>query len=81
MIGSFKSHRRVLGAAIALARIIGCIAVLLAIASFPEVRVLSGRFAVDIGILSSVMLGLAGLAWLVFVQLFLRFFDQYLSRN
>jgi hypothetical protein len=37
--------------------------------------------AASFGLLSSIALGLAGVAWLVAVQLFLRFFDRYLSRN
>lgn len=81
IIGSPKRHRRVLGAVILTARIIGGLAVLLAVASLPEVRAISGRFAAGIGILSSVVLGLAGTVWLAAVELFLRFFDQYLSRN
>lgn len=81
MIASSKGRPRVLGAAIMAARSAGLIVLLLAIGSIPQVRSLCGRFAADIGILSSVILGLAGLVWLALVELFLRFFDQYLSRN
>jgi hypothetical protein len=44
-------------------------------------RFLIGRLAVSFGLISSIVLGLAGIAWLLGVNLFLRFFDRYLSRN
>jgi len=47
----------------------------------PQMKFLIGRVAAGFGLLSSIMLGLAGIAWLVGVKLFLRFFDRYLSRN
>jgi hypothetical protein len=37
--------------------------------------------AASLGLLSSLALGLVGVVWLIGVELFLRFFDQYLSRN
>ncbi len=53
----------------------------LAILGIPGMRSLTGHLAVSFGLLSSLALGLAGIARLIGVELFLRFFDQYLSRN
>ena len=78
---SIKSKRMVLGPAILAARIFGCILIALAILGLPQMRFLTGPLASSIGLTVSVVLGLAGLVWLIGVQLFLRFFDTYLSRN
>src|SRR5579863_2067303 len=74
-------HRVVFCAALRTARIFGWILIALAILGLPQMRILIGRLAVSFGLLSSIALGLAGVAWLVAVKLFLRFFDRYLSRN
>jgi hypothetical protein len=47
----------------------------------PQMRFLTGRLAISFGLLSSLVLGLVGIAWLIGVKLFLHFFDRYLSRN
>jgi hypothetical protein len=44
-------------------------------------RFLTVRLAVGFGLLSSLVLALAGIAWLVGVKSFFHFFDRYLSRN
>jgi len=78
---SANEHRVVFCAALRTARVFGWILIALAILGLPQMRFLIGRLAADFGLLSSIALGLAGIAWLVGVKLFLRFFDRYLSRN
>jgi len=78
---SASEHRVVFCAAMRTARVFGWILIALAILGLPQMRFLIGRLAAGFGLLSSIALGLAGIAWLVAVKLFLRFFDRYLSRN
>jgi hypothetical protein len=80
-IMSVKPKRQVLGVAKGVTNAIGLILIALAILGLPEMRSLTGRLAVSFNLIMSVALGLAGVAWLVGVQLFVRFFDRYLSRN
>jgi hypothetical protein len=76
-----KHERIVFGTALRISRAFGWILIALAILSIPQMRFLLGRLAVSLGLLSSIVLGLLGTAWLVGVKVFLRFFDRYLSRN
>ncbi len=76
-----SENRVVFCVALRTARIFGWIMIALAILGLPQMRFLIGRLALSFGLLSSITLGLAGVAWLVGVKLFLRFFDRYLSRN
>jgi hypothetical protein len=78
---SAKQERIVFGTALWISRAFGCILIALAVLGIPQMQLLLGRLAVSFGVLSSIMLGLAGIAWLVGVKLFLLFFDRYLSRN
>jgi hypothetical protein len=78
---SVKQERIVFNSALLITRVFGWILIALAILGIPQMRFVIGRFAVGFGLLSSLMLGLAGIAWLVGVKLFLHFFDRYLSRN
>lgn len=78
---SAKPKRQVLGVVVRVTRAMGLILIVLAILGLPQMRFLTGRLAVSFELIMSVALGLAGVAWLVGVQLFLRFFDEYLSRN
>jgi hypothetical protein len=78
---SVKPKRQVLGVAKRVTNAIGLILIALAILGLPEMRFLTGRLAVSFDLIMSVALGLAGVAWLVGVQLFVRSFDRYLSRN
>ena len=78
---SARKERLVFGVVIWVTRTFGCILIVLAILGLPQMRPLTGRLASSFGLITSVALGLAGLVWLVAVQLFLRFFDRYLSRN
>lgn len=76
-----KQERIVFSTALWITRAFGWILIALAILGIPQMQFLLGRLAVSFGLLSSIMLGLAGIAWLVGVKLFLLFFDRYLSRN
>jgi hypothetical protein len=75
-------HKRVVfGIAVLITRTVGWILVAIAILSLPYTRSLLGNFANSLGWLSSLALGLAGALWLIGVEIFLHFFDSYLSRN
>lgn len=76
-----KPNRLVFGVAIGAARTMGLVLIILAILGFPEMRFLTGRLAHSLDVIDSIALGLAGVAWLVGVRLFVRFFDRYLSGN
>jgi hypothetical protein len=78
---SAKQERIVFSTALRITRAFGWILIALAILGIPQMQFLIGRLVVSFGLLSSIMLGLAGIAWLVGVKLFLLFFDRYLSRN
>jgi hypothetical protein len=73
--------RTVIGTSKMAARIVGGLFIVLAILGLPQMRFLTGRLESSFRLLSSAALVFAGIAWLVAVELFLRFFDQYLSRN
>jgi hypothetical protein len=78
---SMAFKRRMMGKIIIAARILGGILIALAILSLPQVEFLPAGLADTFRWISSIALMVAGIAWLVGVQLFIRFFDQYLSRN
>jgi len=73
--------RRVMGTLILIARLIGLGLIVLGVLSLPQTRFLIGNIAGKIGIVAALALGLVGLLWLIAVQVFLYFFDQFLSRN
>jgi hypothetical protein len=73
--------RRLMGNVIIVARILGGILMALAILDVPQMQFLPVALANTFRWISSIALLVAGIAWLVAVQLFIRFFDQYLSRN
>jgi hypothetical protein len=73
--------RPVMGIIALVARFLGWFLVVLAILGLPQMRFLTGRLEGTFRLLSSIALVFAGIAWLVVIELFLRFFDQYLSRN
>ena len=76
------SHERIVfTTALRITRAFGWVLIALAILGIPQMRFLLGRLANGFGLLSSIMLALAGITWLVAVKLFLVFFDRYLSRN
>jgi hypothetical protein len=76
-----KRERIVFSTALRMTRAFGWILIALAILGIPQMQFLIGRLAASFGLISSIMLGLAGIVWLVGVNLFLHFFDRYLSRN
>ena len=78
---SAGNKRVVFGIAVLVTRTIGWILVAIAVLSLPQIRSLLGNLANGLGWLTSLALGLAGVLWLVGVELFLHFFDSYLSRN
>jgi hypothetical protein len=78
---SRKPNRQVFGPILWAARAMGLILIALAILGLPPLRYFTGSLATSFGLIMSVALGLAGVAWLFGVQVFLHFFDQYLSRN
>jgi len=76
-----KQERVVFSTALRITRAFGWILIAVAILGIPQMHFLIGRLAASFGLISSIALGLAGIAWLVGVKLFLSFFDKYLSRN
>lgn len=72
--------RRIMGRAIWIARLIGAGLILLATLSFLQMRFLAGTTG-KLGMATAITLGLVGMAWLIAVQAFVHFFDQFLSRN
>ena len=73
--------RRLMGNFIILARILAGTLIALAILDIPRMQSLPPVMAQAIRWMSSVALLAAGILAFVAVQLFVRFFDQYLSRN
>jgi hypothetical protein len=78
---SVKPNRQVFGGILCVSRAMGLVLITLAILGLPQVRYLTGRLATGFGLITSIALGLAGAVWLLGVQVFLHFFDRYLSRN
>jgi hypothetical protein len=73
--------RRVLGMMVGIARAVGLVLIVLAILSLPQMRFLTAHLREGLGTVSSLALGIVGILWLVAVECFIRFFDQFLSRN
>jgi hypothetical protein len=78
---SGKPNREVFGVVLWVTRIVGLILIALAILGLPQMRFFTGRLATSFGLIMSLALGLTGVVWLFGVQVFLHFFDRYLSRN
>ena len=78
---SDKPKRQVFGIALRVSRTMGLILIAIAILGLPQMQSVTGRLASSIELIMSVTLLLAGLIWLIGVQVFLHFFDRYLSRN
>ena len=78
---STKQHRVVFGVVLVVTRMIGWILIALAVLGLLHVRSHTEYLALSFSLLTSVALGLVGVAWLVGVEMFLRFFDRYLSPN
>jgi hypothetical protein len=71
-----KRERRAFRIVVWGGRAIGSVLIALSIVSFLEIG-LSG----SLRLVSSLVIGLLGCAWIVGLELFLRFFDKFLSRN
>ena len=74
------SSRRALRLVVWGCRSVGWALVVLALASGFHVRALTG-WGFNLGLLSSIALGVLGIVWVLAIELFLTFFDQYLSHN
>lgn len=74
-------RRPVIGVLKLVARILGWLLIVIAILGLPQMRFLTGGLEVGFRLLSSFALVFAGIVWLVAVEIFLWFFDQYMSRN
>lgn len=74
-------RRRVMGPAVWIAKLIGLGFIVLAALSLLQLRFFPGNVTSKIGLVAALALGLVGVVWLVAVQIFLHFFDQFLSRN
>ena len=61
-------------------RAIGCMLLLIAIFGMAEVELLPGMLG-SFRLLPSVALGLMAVVWIAGLELFLHFFDRYLSGN
>jgi hypothetical protein len=55
--------------------------ILVAIAIVSSLQIVVAGLSGSLRLISSVALGLLGVAWIVGLELFLRFFDKFLSRN
>jgi len=73
--------RRVMGTLILVARLIGLGLIVLGVLSLPQTRFLTGNSAGKIGMVAALAVGVVGILWLIAVQVFVHFFDQFLSRN
>jgi hypothetical protein len=73
--------RLLMGRIIIVARILGGVLIALAILDLPQMQFLPEGLEYTFRWISSAALIVAGTAWLVGVHLFIKFFDQYLSRN
>ena len=76
----YEQQHRALRWTVYVARAIGWVLVALAILSIPQIGAFT-RLEGSFRLLSSLALGLLGVAWIVGLELFLRFFDRYLSRD
>jgi hypothetical protein len=61
-------------------RAIGWILIALAVGSSLDIGIVTHSSA-TFRLLSSLALGLVGMAWIIGLELFLRFFDKFLSHN
>jgi hypothetical protein len=77
----FVLKRPVIGVLKMVGRTLGWLLIVLAILALPQMRFLTRSLEGSFRLLASLAAVLAGVAWLVVIELFFRFFDQYLSRN
>jgi len=77
----FVLKRPVIGVLKMVGRTLGWLLIVLAILALPQMRFLTRSLEGSFRLLASLAAVLAGVAWLVVIEFFFRFFDQYLSRN
>jgi len=75
-----KASHRVLRALVWTSRAAGWLLIALAVLNALPLPTLA-RAEGSVRLVSSLVLGLLGLAWVLGLEVFLRFFDRYLSRN
>jgi hypothetical protein len=75
-----KQEQRALRMIVWVIRATGWVLIALAILNALQIGTLT-RLAEGFRLLLSAVLGVLGIAWVVGLELFLRFFDRYLSRN
>jgi hypothetical protein len=75
-----KQQRRAFRVIVWGGRAVGWILIVLAVVSAPRIGGIS-RLGGSVRVFSSLALGLLGFVWVVALELFLRFFDRFLSRN
>jgi hypothetical protein len=75
-----KNERRALRIIVWSGRAIGWILIAVAIGSTPQIGVLT-HIGDSLKLISSVALAVLGVVWIIGLELFLRFFDKFLSRN
>jgi hypothetical protein len=75
-----KKKQRALRLIVWVGRISGSVLIALAIFNASQIGALT-RLDGGFRVLMSAVLGTLGIAWVVGLELFLRFFDRYLSRN
>jgi hypothetical protein len=71
-----KYERRAFRMVVWISRAIGWVLIVVSIVSFLEIGLSGG-----LRLASSVALGLLGFVWIIGLELFLTFFDKFLSRN
>jgi len=74
-------RRPVIGLLKIVLRVLGWLPIVLAVLGLPQMRFLTGSLEGSFRLVSSLALVIAGVVWLVAVELLLRFFDQFMSRN
>jgi hypothetical protein len=75
-----KQPRRALRMIVWGTRAVGWILIALAVISAPRIDSLA-HLGASARAFSSLALGFLGIVWIIAVELFLRFFDKFLSRN
>lgn len=75
------ARRRAIGAAVSAGRVLGVLFIVLAILTLPPMKALTGGMASTLNLISSILLAMAGIVCLTAIRMFVRFFDQFLSRN
>jgi len=76
-----QRRRQILGAVLGVARGVGWVLIALAIICLPPLRNYFGSWSHGIEFAMAIIVGIIGILWLIAIKLFVRFFDQFLSRN